>query len=280
MAVQLLNPSAPVGRAGNGADLVVRDLDVVYRGGNSALSGVSLRVADGAFVSVLGVNGAGKTSLVRAITGLLFLHGGKVQGGSIEFAAASLVNVSPGTAVRHGIALVPEGRMLFPHLTVNENILCGSASRPRREDLRGEVERVYGLFPRLDRLRKQSAGLLSGGEQQMVAIGRALMARPRLLICDELSLGLAPMVVHELFSLFRKLNVETGMSILVIEQNAHLALHNSDYGYVLESGRVVVEGSSKDLRKNDHVRDCYLGGDSGARSSYAAISDRFARRQS
>lgn len=250
--------------------LKIRNLKVAY-GGVTALAGVDIDVPEGAFVSVLGPNGAGKTTLVRAITGLLYLHKGKVGGGSIELGGTSLLKAKSPKIVRSGVAQVPEGRKLFPNLTVEENLLCGAASRTDTDEIDETLERVWELFPQIERLRGQTAGLLSGGEQQMVAVGRALMSRPSLLICDELSLGLAPKIVHQLFELLTEINREQNTSILVIEQNARLALQHATDAYLLELGEVVLSGSAADLRDDPMVQELYLGGDGDAREAYASI---------
>jgi branched-chain amino acid transport system ATP-binding protein len=259
----------------SGGGLVVEGLDVSYADAVTALSGISLEVPAGSFVSVLGANGAGKTTLVRAITGLLFVHDGKVRDGEIRFDGSVIRTTSAAGVVKQGICQVPEGRMLFPRLTVEENLLCGAATRTSRPDINADIDRIYGIFPRLNERRKQPAGLLSGGEQQMVAVGRALMGSPKLLICDELSLGLAPLIVKELFDLLQVLNEEEQMSILVIEQNARIALQHSTYGYVLETGQVVVEGPSAELRENPHVQEYYLGGAGEAKDAYEAVVSRY-----
>jgi len=277
MAVQ--HVSTPTTRSGDTdvPALSVRNLEVVYAGAVVGLSGVSIDVPSGRIVAVLGANGAGKTTLVRAITGLLFNHDGRIRDGSVEYGGVALVGASAGTIVRRGICQVPEGRMLFPRLTVEENLRCGAATR-RDKAIAEDLDRIYEQFPRLSDRRRQVAGYLSGGEQQMVAVGRALMARPKLLVCDELSLGLAPMIVNDLFEHLTELNAEQGTSVLVIEQNARVALAASHYGYVLETGRVVIEGESATLQDDDFVQEFYLGGAGDARESYERIADRYRQR--
>ncbi len=279
MAVQHVNtpPAAPAPTRPSGPGLSVRGLEVVYANAVVGLSGVSVEVPAGQIVSVLGSNGAGKTTLVRAITGLLFNHNGKIRDGSITYGSTNLVGSSPRPIVRGGICQVPEGRMLFPRLTVEENLRCGAATR-RDNEIRDDLESVFEDFPQLAERRRETAGYLSGGEQQMVAIGRALMARPKLLICDELSLGLAPLIVGELFEKLARLNAEQGMSILAIEQNARVALSKAHYGYVLETGRVVVEGTAEELQANAYVQESYLGGAGDAREAYQRITRRFQQR--
>ena len=253
-----------------GLELRIADLVVVY-GGVTALDDVNVTVPAGGFVSVLGANGAGKTTLVRSITSLLYLHKGRVRQGSIELGGESILGKKSAEIVESGVAQVPEGRKLFPNLTVKENLLCGAASRKDVDGIDQSLEQNLELFPQLRTLLNQTAGLLSGGEQQMVAVGRALMSQPALLICDELSLGLAPRIVHRLFELLTEINETRGTSILVIEQNASLALQHANDAYVLELGRVLMQGSAADLRGNPMVQELYLGGGGEAHTSYAAI---------
>lgn len=277
MAVQHVSTPPAQPRHADVPALSVRGLEVVYAGAVVGLAGTSIEVPSGHIVCVLGANGAGKTTLVRAITGLLFNHDGRIRDGSIEYGGTSLVGTAAGPIVRGGICQVPEGRMLFPRLTVEENLRCGAATR-RDKQIPDDLDRVYTQFPRLADRRRQTAGYLSGGEQQMVAVGRALMARPKLLICDELSLGLAPMIVNDLFEHLERLNAEQGTSVLVIEQNARVALAKAHYGYVLETGRVVVEGEAAKLQEDEFVQEFYLGGAGDARDTYARIAGRFRQR--
>jgi len=257
--------------------LVVRGLQVDYGGSVVALDGVSVSAPTGSFVAVLGANGAGKTTLVRAITNLLFVHAGRVRQGTITLDDQPLHSASARRSVRAGIGQVPEGRMLFPRLTVEENLRAGAATRSDGAGIAADLERVWGYFPQIAGRRGERAGFLSGGEQQMIAVGRALMAKPRLLICDELSLGLAPIIVRDLFALLSRLNREEGMSVLAIEQNARVALAHADYGYVLETGRVAVEGTSEDLRQDGYVQEYYLGGAGEAKDAYEAVVARYGR---
>lgn len=260
----------------DGLDLRIQDLTVVY-GGVTALDNVNITVPPGGFVTVLGANGAGKTTLVRSITSLLYLHRGRVRQGNITLGGESILGKKSPDIVKAGVAQVPEGRKLFPNLTVKENLLCGAASRSDVDAIDDSLEQNLELFPQLRPLLNQTAGLLSGGEQQMVAVGRALMSDPALLICDELSLGLAPKIVHRLFELLTEINERRGTSILVIEQNASLALQHAADAYVLELGRVLIEGSADELRGNPMVQELYLGGGGEAHTSYAAI-ERPSRR--
>ena len=255
--------------------LRVQGLETVY-GSVLALRGVTLTVPTGAFVSVLGANGAGKTTLVRTVTGLLGLEGGKVRSGTVTHDGESLIGKTSTAIVKRGVAQVPEGRMLFPNLTVEENLRCGAATRPA-EEISGGLDRVWELFPQIASLHSQQAGLLSGGEQQMVAVGRALMARPTLLVCDELSLGLAPKIVRQLFELLTELNERDGVSVLAIEQNARIALEHSKHAYVIELGRVVLEGPSAELGDDPHVQELYMGGGGEASEAYEAAK-HFKRR--
>ena len=257
--------------------LEIRGLKVVY-GGVTALDGVDIDVPSGAFVSVLGANGAGKTTLVRSITGLLYLHRGRVREGTITLDGTSVLGQKSAATVKAGVAQVPEGRKLFPNLSVEENLLCGAATRDDTDGIDETLAEMFEIFPQIERLRKQTAGLLSGGEQQMVAVGRALMSKPSLLVCDELSLGLAPKIVQQLFELLTEINRSQGTSVLVIEQNARLALQNATDAYVLELGEVVLQGKAADLREDPMVQELYLGGGGEARDAYASI-ERPGRRR-
>jgi branched-chain amino acid transport system ATP-binding protein len=250
--------------------LDVNNLEVVYNDAVAGVRGVSLEVPTGGFVCVLGSNGAGKTTLIRAVTGLLFVHEAVIREGEIRLNGRVTNTLSSSQIVKEGVCQVPEGRMLFPTLTVEENLRVGASTR-KNGGVGDDLERMWDLFPLIADRRKAQAGWLSGGEQQMVAIGRALMARPKLLICDELSLGLAPQIIHTLFDLLRRLNQEEGLSVLMIEQNARMALEYSHYGYILETGRVVLDGPSKDLKENEDVKEFYLGGHGETQQAYRAI---------
>jgi branched-chain amino acid transport system ATP-binding protein len=225
----------------------------VYYGTIHALKGVSFSVAEGELVTLLGANGAGKTTTLKTISGLL-----KPRGGSIELEGRALAGLEPHEIVKLGVVHVPEGRKIFPRFTVLENLKTGGYTR-RASALGKELDFVYALFPRLKERARQTAGTLSGGEQQMLAIGRALMARPRLLLLDEPSMGLAPLLVEQIFSTIRAIN-EQGVTILLVEQNAAMALSVSRRGYVLETGSVILEGTAVDLASSDRVREAYLGG--------------------
>ena len=260
-------------QAGDGLVLDVRDLHVSYAGAVQALRGVSLQVTDGAVVAVLGNNGAGKSTLLRAISGTLHAQRGAIAGGSVDFAGRSLVGLDPAEVARGGLVQVPEGRRIFGHLTVDENLRAGGLAardKPTRERAR---ERVAELFPILAERRTQRAGLLSGGEQQMLAIGRALMAGPRVLLLDEPSLGLAPRIVEQVGEVIREINRQ-GVTVVLVEQNAAMALAVADRAVVLEVGRVALEGRAGELAESQEVRDRYLGVARAAPAKAAAAPAR------
>ncbi len=234
-------------------------VEVAYNGVIRVLRGISLEVAAGSAVAILGANGAGKSTTLKAISNLLLSERGRVTKGSITFAGRPIHGFDPADVVGLGIAHVMEGRRLFPQLTVVENLRTGAFVRNDRAGVTRDIERVMEYFPRLKERRTVKAGYLSGGEQQMVALGRGLMARPKLMLLDEPSMGLAPIVVREIFEIIRRLRTEEGVSILLAEQNAARSLALVDYGYVLENGQVVLEGPAQKLRENDDVRRFYLG---------------------
>jgi branched-chain amino acid transport system ATP-binding protein len=219
-----------------------------------ALRGVSVEVADGGVITVLGANGAGKTSTLRAVSGVL-----RPSAGQIEYQGERIDHLAPDRIVQMGISQVPEGRQTFVELTVLENLRLGAYTRRDAAQVRTDLDRVFGYFPVLAERRKQEAGLLSGGEQQMLAIGRALMARPRLLLLDEPSLGLAPLLVREIFTIIKSINQEEGIAVMLVEQNANLSLEIASHGYVLETGKVVTQDTAERLRKDESVRRAYLG---------------------
>lgn len=220
-----------------------------------ALQGISMDVEEGAIVALLGANGAGKSTTLKAISGMV-----QPSAGGIEFAGESLVGKTPNQIVSMGIAHVPEGRRIFKDLTVSENLRMGAYSRSDKQGISQDLDMVLELFPRLSERSRQLGGSLSGGEQQMLAIGRGIMARPRLLLLDEPSLGLAPLIIADIFATLRKINHEHGVTLLVVEQNANVALKNAGFGYVLQVGRVAVEGRSAELRENKEVIESYMGG--------------------
>lgn len=233
--------------------LKVKDLHVYY-GGIHALKGVNMVVPEGKIVTLIGANGAGKSTTLRTISGLV-----KPKSGSVEFMGQPIVGKPTLEIVKTGVTLVPEGRQIFPNLTVLENIRLGAYTRKDKVGIKKDIEWVYELFPRLKEREWQMAGTLSGGEQQMLAVGRALMSRPKLLMMDEPSLGLAPLLVQDIFNIIKFIH-EHGMTILLIEQNAHAALKIADYGYVIETGRVVLEGKGSELVENEAIQKSYLGG--------------------
>ncbi len=254
--------------------LQVEKLEVTYQRVITAVQGVSLQVPRGAIVALIGNNGAGKTTTLRAISGFLGLDDARVSDGRVVFDGKRIDNQPPHRNARLGIALVPERSKVFEGLSVEENL---QASVARRERLR--LERVYEYFPALAGLRHRQAGLLSGGERQMLAIGAALMCAPELLLVDELSLGLAPLVVQELITRLVRVRSELGTTLLVVEQNAHVALEFADYGYVMENGRVVLDGTPERLRSHADMREFYLGlGNSGRRSYRDVKQYRRSRR--
>ena len=249
--------------------LSVSNLEVVYNKVILSLRGLSIDVPDGAIVALLGANGAGKSTTARAVTGLLGAHDGAITKGSITFDGKSLVGANPADIVRSGITQVMEGRRIFADLTVDENLRCGAYTVKDKAVNAVTYERVMGLFPRLQERRRQVAGYLSGGEQQMLAMGRALMGAPRLMILDEPSLGLAPLLVEQIRDIIVDIN-QQGTSVLLIEQNAMMALSVADYGYVMETGRVVMDGAGEKLLADEEVREFYLGlhGGEGAKHSF------------
>jgi branched-chain amino acid transport system ATP-binding protein len=239
--------------------LRVDDIEVVYDGVIQVLRGVSLAVEAGGAVALLGANGAGKSTTLKAISNLLLSEHGRVTRGSIEYRGQRIDGLDPADVVTLGVAHVMEGRRLFAQLTVEENLRTGALSRPDQAGVRRDLDRIMDRFPRLRERVSVKAGHLSGGEQQMVALGRALMAHPRLLLLDEPSMGLAPLMVKEIFEIIRTLRTEEGLSILLAEQNATRALAVVDHGYVLENGKVVLQGPAAELRENGDIRRFYLG---------------------
>jgi len=260
------------------AYLAVNNVEVIYNHVILVLKGVSLQVQKGQIVALLGANGAGKTTTLKAISNLLRAERGDVTKGSIEFDGQRIDQLTPNDLVRMGVCQVMEGRHCFAHLTIEENLLTGAFVRKiGRAELRNELERVYTYFPRLKERRGSQAGYTSGGEQQMCAIGRALMARPKMILLDEPSMGLAPQLVEEIFEIVRSLNEKEGVSILLAEQNTMVALRYAHYGYILENGRVVMDGEGARLRENDDVKEFYLGISAGERKSFR--DNKFYRRR-
>ena len=252
--------------------LQINNVEVMYHEIILALKGVSLAVPEGGIVGLLGANGAGKSTTLKAISGLLRHEDGEVTDGSIEFLGQRIDDRSAEEIAGLGIVQVIEGRRVFEHLSVEENLRVGAHLRGNGAGLRQGLEAVYGYFPRLKDRRHIQAGYLSGGEQQMTVIGRALMSRPRVMLLDEPSMGLAPMLIKEIFEIIQRLNREEAISILLVEQNVKLALAVASYAYVLENGRVVMDGPAEQLRENPDIRDFYLGlTELGERKSFRAV---------
>jgi branched-chain amino acid transport system ATP-binding protein len=258
--------------------LNLNNVEVIYNDVILVLKGMSMEVPEGKIVGLLGSNGAGKSTTLKAISGLLKPEDGEVTDGNIQFNGKEIHHRDAADIVRLGIFQVMEGRRVFEHLTVEENLAAGGYTRrdgrgaPTARSFQDDVEMVYGYFPRLKERRRQTAGYLSGGEQQMLAIGRALMAKPRLMMLDEPSLGLAPLLVREIFAIIKRINQEQGTTILLVEQNANLTLSVADYAYIMENGRIVLDGYPDDLRQNADVREFYLGlTEVGQRKSYRDV---------
>jgi branched-chain amino acid transport system ATP-binding protein len=252
--------------------LKVKNIQVVYNNVIMVLKGISLEVPEGKAVALLGANAAGKTTTLKAISGIVRFQNGELEEGDIEFMGRSITQQDPDSIVRLGICLVPEGRRVFDDLTVMENLWIGAHTRRDREAVKQDLEMVMDYFPQLRRRNAQQALLLSGGEQQMLAIGRALMSRPRLLMLDEPSLGLAPMLVKDIFEILGRINKEHGTSILLVEQNAHAALNFAQYGYIMENGKIVLDGPVERLLENEDVKEFYLGvTDDLERKSYSDV---------
>jgi len=255
--------------AGAGAILAVKNIEVIYDHVILVLRGVSLEVPQGGIVALLGGNGAGKSTTLKSISTLLASERGAVTKGSIEFRGERTDRLTPGDLVGMGMVQVMEGRHCFGHLTVEENLITGAYTRSlTRPEHRDALEKVYAYFPRLKVRRSSLAGYTSGGEQQMTAIGRAMMAKPNMLLLDEPSMGLAPQIVAEIFEIVRDLNQKEGVSILLAEQNTNVALKYADYGYILESGRIMLDGPAKALAENKDVKEFYLGMSSEGRKSF------------
>jgi branched-chain amino acid transport system ATP-binding protein len=259
------------GRTAAAADpiLTVNNIEVVYDHVILVLKGVSLSVPSGRIVALLGANGAGKSTTLKAISGLLAAERGEVTKGTIVFDGAQVHRLTPNELVRRGCIQVMEGRHCFGHLSIEENLLTGAYTRrDGAAAIRSDLDLVYSYFPRLAERRAAVAGYTSGGEQQMCAIGRALMSRPKMILLDEPSMGLAPQLVEEIFEIVQRLNVQERVSFLLAEQNTHMALRFAGYGYILESGRVVLDGEAAALRENEDVKEFYLGMAEGRRKSF------------
>lgn len=252
--------------------LAVNNIEVCYSEVILVLKGVSLDVPDGNIVALLGANGGGKTTLLKAISGLLKTEEGEVTDGNIEFGGKTIDHIEPEQRVSMGISQVMEGRMVFEHLTVDENLEAGHYVRRRESSLNSERDMVFNYFPRLKDLRRQVSGYLSGGEQQMLVTARALMARPKLFLLDEPSMGLAPIVVKEIFDIVKRIREEQGASVLLVEQNAVAALSIADHGYVMENGKIVLDGPASKLMDNPDVKEFYLGlSELGEKKKYSEV---------
>jgi len=259
--------------------LSIKNIEVIYDHVILVLKGVSLDVPKGGIVALLGANGAGKTTTIKSISNILKTERGEVTKGSISFEGNEIQDLSPTELVKRGVVQVMEGRHCFEHLTVEENLLTGAYIRKDgRKAVAEDLEKVYGYFPRLKERRKSQAGYTSGGEQQMVAVGRALMAKPKLILLDEPSMGLAPQLVEEIFEIVKSLNEKEGVTFLLAEQNVSVALRYATYGYILENGRVVMDGEAKSLAENEDVKEFYLGLSDGDKKSFRDVK-QYRRRK-
>jgi len=262
------------------AVLVVNNIEVVYDHVILVLKGVSLSVPQGGIVALLGANGAGKTTTLKAISNLLHAERGEVTKGSVVFEGERIDKLSPNQVVRRGCIQVLEGRHCFGHLTIDENLLTGAFTRrDGNAAIKADLEAIYDYFPRLKHRRRSMSGYTSGGEQQMCAIGRAMMSRPKMILLDEPSMGLAPQVVEEIFEIVQKLNVTQGVSFLLAEQNTNMALKYATYGYILETGRVVMDGPAAALRENEDVKEFYLGVADGAQKNFRNVKSYKRRKR-
>jgi len=260
--------------------LGVNNIEVVYDHVILVLKGVSLTVPRGGIVAILGANGAGKTTTLKAISNLLHAERGEVTKGSIQFEGTRIDRMTPSELVRRGCIQVMEGRHCFAHLSIEENLLTGAFTRrDGGAAIKRDLEAIYDYFPRLRQRRGSIAGYTSGGEQQMCAIGRAMMSKPKMILLDEPSMGLAPQVVEEIFEIVRSLNTKEGVSFLLAEQNTNIALRYATYGYILETGRVVMDGEAKALRENEDVKEFYLGVSGGDRKSFRDVKSYKRRKR-
>ena len=260
--------------------LTVNGIEVIYNHVILVLRGVSLTVPEGKIVALLGGNGAGKTTTLRAVSNLLKGERGEVAKGYVEYKGERIDKLTPADLVKRGVIQVMEGRHCFQHLSIEDNLLTGAyTSNAGRAGIAQDLEKVYAYFPRLKERRNSQAGYTSGGEQQMTAIGRALMARPRMILLDEPSMGLAPQLVEEIFEIVKALNTKEGVSFLLAEQNTNIALRYADYGYILENGRVVMDGEGRALAENEDVKEFYLGFSSGGRKSFRDVKSYRRRKR-
>lgn len=260
--------------------LKLNNIEVIYHKVMLVLKGVSLELEEGGLVALLGANGAGKSTTLKAISGLLVTEEGEVTDGDIEFRGDRIDRLMPDAIVRRGIVQVMEGRRIFEHLTTEENLMTGAAIRKDRAGIKADIEMVYVYFPKLKTLRNNICGYLSGGEQQMVLVGSAMMARPSVMLLDEPSLGLAPLLVKEIFEIIKKIRIEEKTSILLVEQNAKAALAIADYGYVMENGRIVLDGPGDKLASNEDIKEFYLGlSNIGEKKSYRDVKHYIRRKR-
>ena len=259
--------------------LNVNGIEVIYNHVILVLKGVSLSVPEGSIVAILGGNGAGKTTTLRAISNLLKAERGEVTKGSIDLRGERIDNLSPSDLVKRGVVQVMEGRHCFAHLTIEENLMTGSYTRKSKGEIAANLEKVYNYFPRLKTRRTSQAAYTSGGEQQMCAIGRAIMANPSLVLLDEPSMGLAPQIVEEVFNIVQDLNKKEKVTFVLAEQNTNMALKYSDYGYIMESGRIVMDGTASDLASNEDVKEFYLGVGGGERKSFRDVKSYKRRKR-
>jgi branched-chain amino acid transport system ATP-binding protein len=260
--------------------LKLNNIEVIYHKVMLVLKGVSLEVGEGSMATLLGANGAGKSTTLKAISGLLVTEEGEVSDGNIEFNDERIDHMMADEIVRRGIVQVMEGRRIFEHLTTEENLLTGAAIRKDRTGIKKDLERVYGYFPKIKRLKNNTCGYLSGGEQQMVLVGSAMMARPKVMLLDEPSLGLAPILVKEIFGIIEEIKTNENTSILLVEQNAKAALGIADYGYIMENGRIVLDGPAEKLADNDDVKEFYLGlSNIGEKKSYRDVKHYIRRKR-
>lgn len=272
-------PTAPLAAVAAPMLINVNGIEVIYNHVILVLKGVSLQVPEGRIVAILGGNGAGKTTTLRAISNLLQGERGEVTKGSIELRGERIENLSPADLVQRGVVQVMEGRHCFAHLTIEENLLTGAYTRKSKSEIAANLEKVYNYFPRLKTRRSSQAAYTSGGEQQMCAIGRALMTNPSVVLLDEPSMGLAPQIVEEVFNIVKDLNTKEKVTFLLAEQNTNMALKYADYGYIMESGRVVMDGAARDLANNEDVKEFYLGVGGGERKSFKDVKSYKRRKR-
>jgi branched-chain amino acid transport system ATP-binding protein len=276
-----VSPAEPAAKSETARSILsVKNIEVIYDHVILVLKGVSLEVPQGGIVALLGANGAGKSTTLKSVSNLIRSERGDVTKGSIEFKGERVDGLTPNDLVRRGCIQVMEGRHCFGHLTVEENLLTGAFTRTDgRGAVSADLEMVYGYFPRLKERRTSLAGYISGGEQQMTAIGRAMMSKPTMMLLDEPSMGLAPQLVEEIFEIVKRLNAEQGVSVLLAEQNTNMALKYATYGYILENGRVVMDGEAGSLRENEDVREFYLGIGGGDRKSFRDVKSYKRRKR-